>query len=424
MTADTRGRHSLLLEIESGFTCCPRLNSLLIKGQTSTWIRCPRIECLPKTLTSLQLHFSSDMKMEALQQSLSPLNWNLIMSGCPLFKSTNTYTRVIVDAYGYLIIIAFISFAIRYLYSSDVPESYSMLIILVFKIWNVLYKTLAVSTIIIIWSGRKGLLRILSRISILLSNEDRKRLHFLSLVLFMYKILVMLEYKSQYIWSLYGNLRGSWREGWWSFLWSIIELILKLHEWELMIICLFITLLKAIHLAETNLMNILDQNLGKVGPKVLYRQLHKILSLKEHFMECVSFLLLFLYCYIFGESIGCILLLCSTMDNPFKLKDERLRAILLDIRNIVILIQNVLLTLYIHHLNRQSKRQLRKMEYEINTKHDHLLKRNVMLLIRESKMYEYRPGDFFVINNELLLSFFSAFVTFTVLFVQLINQYK
>ena len=170
-------------------------------------------------------------------------------------------------------------------------------------------------------------------------------------------------------------------------------------------------------------MNILNQNLQKVEPEFLYRQLHKILSWKEQFVECVSFLPFFLYCSIIIESVCCIVKLRWSVDTSSKSSVRRVTSIILTIRNIVMISHDAMLTLYTHHLSCQSRSRLRKMEYEINTKHKHWLKRNVMQLIREGKMYEYQAADFFVINKELLPSFFSALVTFTVLFVQLINQY-
>ena len=44
--------------------------------------------------------------------------------------------------------------------------------------------------------------------------------------------------------------------------------------------------------------------------------------------------------------------------------------------------------------------------------------------ISEGKQYEFMACGFFPINKQLLLAFLAAFVTFTVLFVQLINQVK
>ena len=323
------------------------------------------------------------------------------MSGCPLFKSTNKYTRVVVGGYGCLIVIANFYIAVRYFFAENLPQASSMLLLLVFKIWEASYRAVAVNTILIIWSGRKGFLRILSRISTLLSNEDRKKLHILSLVFLIYKIIFLLVSRYRYLWSLYGNLCGSWREGWWSFFWSIVTVTPQLHDWEIISISLLITLLKAIHLAETNVINILGQDLEKVGPKVLYRQLHEILSLKEHFMECVSFLPLFLYCYIFIESVFSIVMLHSLIDNPLESDGDRLTTIILNTRNIITVSHSVLLTLYTHHLNCQSRSYLKKIRYQINTKHDHLVERKVMKMIEKSQKYEYRAADFFVINKEL-----------------------
>ena len=364
------------------------------------------------------------MKMEALQQSLSPLNWTLLITGFPLFRSTNKFVRVVIGAYGCFLVIANIFFALRFLYSGEISTISSSLLLLIFKMWKVSYASLAVSTYLIIWSSRKGFLRILTRISTLLFIKDRKKLYILSLIFLIYKILFMFVFQGQFIWSWYGNLCQFWREDWLSFLSSIVQLNLELQDWELIIICLFIILLKAIHLAETNLMNILNQDLAKVEPKVLYSQLHKMLSLKEQFMECVSFLPLFLYCYIFIDSVCCIVQLNASINNTLESNSKRARSILLNARNILVVSHNVLLTLYTHHLSCQSKSQLRKMEYQINMVQDRLKKRFVIKMIEESKKYKYRAGDFFDINKELLLSLFSAFVTFTVLFVQLINQSK
>ena len=344
------------------------------------------------------------------------------MSGCPLFKSTNKYIRVVVSGYASYLVIANIFFAVRYLYFGEISGSSSMSLLLLYKVWDFAYSTFAVSTILIIWSSRKGFLRILNKISTLLSNADKKRLHYLSLVLFIYKTLFMLVFQIPYFWSLYGTLLRSWREDWQSYLLSVGYLTFQLHDWELIIISLFITLLKAIHLAETNVMNILDRDLKTTEPKVLYRQLHNILSFKEHLIECVSFLPVFLYCYIFIKSVGCIVQLHFLMDSSSVLKGKKIATILLNTKYIVTVCHSVLLTLYTDHLSCQSRSQLRKMEYQINTKYDHLLKRNVIKIIEESKIYEYRAANFFVMNRGLLLSFFSAFITFTVLFVQLINQ--
>lgn len=359
--------------------------------------------------------------MEFLQQSLSPLNWILLMSGCPLYKFTNKYTRVAVSSYACLIVFANIFIVLQYLYSGEGP---SMLMSLLFKVWDASNTTLAVSTILIICSARKEFLEILNRISILLSNEDRKRLYIFSLVFFIYKLLFVLVFHGHYILYWLNKLCGSWREDWWTFFLSILHLSIQLHDWEITIICLFVIFLHAIHLAERNVMNNLNQNLENVGPKVLYKQLHKILFLKEHFVEYISFLPLFLYCYTFLFSVFCMVRLHSSMVKPSVSSEERFAIIILMTSNVVTLNHVLLLTLFTHRLSCQSRTRLKKMEYAINTKHDHLLQRNVMKLIEEAQMYEYRAAGFFVINKELLLSFFSAFVTFTVLFTQLINHSK
>ena len=359
--------------------------------------------------------------MEFLQQSLSPLNWILLMSGCPLYKFTNKSTRVAVSGYGCLIVFANIFIVLQYIYSGTGP---SMLMLLLFKVWDASNTSLSVSTILIICSARKEFLQILNRISILLSNEDRKRLHIFSLVFFIYKLLFVLVFHGRYVLYWLNKLCRSWFEDWWTFFLSILHLSVQLHDWEITIICLFIIFLQAIHSAERNVMKNLSQNLENIGPKVLYKQLHKVVSLKEHFMECISFLPLFLYCYTFVYSVFCMVRLHSFMVKPLVSDEEKFATIIHMTSNIVTLNHVVLLTLFTHRLNCQSRSRLMKMEYAINTKHDHLLQRNVMKLIEEAQMYEYRAAGFFVINKELLLSFFSAFVTFTVLFTQLINHSK
>ena len=112
------------------------------------------------------------MKTEFLQQSLSPLNWILFMSGCPLYKFTNKYTRVIVSSYACVIVFANIFIVLQYLYSGT---GSSLLMLVLLKVWDASNTTLAVSTILIVCSARKEFLQILNRISILLSDKDRKK---------------------------------------------------------------------------------------------------------------------------------------------------------------------------------------------------------------------------------------------------------
>ena len=71
------------------------------------------------------------MKMEPLEQSLASLNWNLLMSGCPLFKSTDKFIRVVVCGYRLFLVIAIILFTVHHFYSGILSQG-SMLLLLVF----------------------------------------------------------------------------------------------------------------------------------------------------------------------------------------------------------------------------------------------------------------------------------------------------
>ena len=55
------------------------------------------------------------------------------------------------------------------------------------------------------------------------------------------------------------------------------------HNWENIVMLLFITMARAIHLAEDNVFRSLEQS-----PKNLYKQLHRLVGVKKHFVNCIS----------------------------------------------------------------------------------------------------------------------------------------
>ena len=344
------------------------------------------------------------------------------MSGCLLFESSKKVSYAI-RSFGCLILVIYTFVTIRFVSYGRTPLGSSQLLLLMFKVWEVSYNTMAISTIFIVWFMRRRLLQILWKVSSFLRNQDRKRLRLISLILLVYKLIFQIIFRG---YSYFFNFRRSQllSSGFWTDLSSIVLLVIKSHDWELVVISLFIIFLQVIHLAERNIMNVLHQNLDKVEPTLLYKQVHRILFLKQSFIDSMSLLPLFLYGYIFFEFVFCIVRHYSTVETASVISEEKLSAIILIVRTIMTIIHDVLLILYTHHLAGQSRRQFINLEYEINTKHSHLQKKYVMHLIHEAERFEYRAADFFVINRELLVSFCAAFLTFTVLFVQLINQSK
>ena len=362
--------------------------------------------------------------MEELRQALVPLNLNLLFSSCPLFVPNNKWFRVAFNLYGIWLLLAHVYATIVFT-TVKLPADTSILILITVRVWETVYDGCANLTILIIWYSRHRLLQILERVSCFLRPKNRRFLFRLSVAMLLHKILFTALSRGYFFYVLINRKR---EEIWFRKLYEsfriIFHILMVQHNWECVVVSLFIVLLTAVHLAERNALERLEENLGKLSPKQLYKELHRLLWLKKDFVNCISLLPFFLFSYLFIAFVCCLVRLQALISNPLVAVESKIYSVISAIRLTVTVTEVALMAFYTNYLCSKSRTTLDQIEYEININQDRLKKRFTMKMIEESKRYEYRAADFFAINKKLLLSFFSALVTFTVLFVQLINQSK
>ena len=362
--------------------------------------------------------------MEELRQALVPLNLNLLLSGCPLFVPNKKWFRVALNLYGICLLVAHV-YGIILLVSMRLPADTSFLIILTLRVWETAYNGCASLTIVIIWFSRHRLLEILGRVSWFLRPKNRRFLFRISLVLFLHSTLCIVLFRG---YSFYVRVNRVMQDlshrKIYEFLYNTVNMLMILYYWENIVLSLFIVTSTAVYLAEKNALEKLQQNIAKISPKLLYKELHRLLWLKKDFVNCSSLLLFFLFSYFFIGSVCCIVRVQALISDPSVPVEDKTRSMVLATRLCFTVTEAALLVFYINYLCSKSRAILEQIEYEINMNQDRLKEQFIIKMIEESKRYEFRAADFFAINKELLLSFFSAFVTFTVLFVQLINQSK
>ena len=362
--------------------------------------------------------------MEELRQALVPLNLNLLLSGCPLFVPNNKWFRVALNLYGIWLLLAHV-YGIIQLASMRLPADTSLLFLLTLRVWETAYNGCATLTIVIIWFSRHRLLEILGRGSCFLKPNNCRFLFRMSMVLFLHSILCIVLFRG---YSFYVRVNRLMQDLWYrkvyEFLYITVNMLMVLHYWENIVLSLFLVTSTAVYFAERNALEKLQQNIAKISPKLLYKELHGLFWLKKDFVNCISLLLFFLFSYFFIGSVCCIVRVQELISDPSVPVEDKTRSMILATRLSVTVTEVALLVFYINYLCSKSRTILEQIEYEINMNQDRLKEQFIMKMIEESKRYEVRAADFFAINKELLLSFFSAFVTFTVLFVQLINQSK
>ena len=363
--------------------------------------------------------------MEEMRQALVPLNLNLFLSGCPLFVPNNKWFRLILTFYGIWLLLAHF-YAIIVYTAVRLPAETSILILITVRVWETVYNGCANLTIIIIWFSRHRLLEILGKISCFLRPKNRRFLFRLSVAMLLHKILFTASFRGYFFLVVVVNEETEeiWHRKLYKFFGIIVHTLMGQQNWECVMMSLFIVTLTALHLAERNALVRLEENLGKFSPKLLYKKLHRLLWIKKDFVNCISVLPFFLFSYLFIAFVCCLVRLQALSSDPLVATESKIYGVISAIRLCITVTEVALMAFYTNYLCSKSRTILEQIEYQINLNQDRLKKRFVMKMIEESKRYEFRAADFFVINKELLLSFFSALVTFTVLFVQLINQSK
>lgn len=211
----------------------------------------------------MKQRLADSVKMEELREALVPLNLNLYLSGSPLFVSKKKWLRVALNLYGIWLLVAPVYDIIVLMPMRDPAES-SILVLLTIRVWETAYNGCASSTILIIWVSRHQLLEILGRVSCFLEPNNGRFLFRMSLVLIFHSTLYIVLFRGYFFYIIVNRvIEEMWNLKVYELFYIMVNILLVLHYWENIVLSLFTVTLTAVHLAEGNALERLQESLEK-----------------------------------------------------------------------------------------------------------------------------------------------------------------
>ena len=348
-------------------------------------------------------------------RALYPLEWSLMASGSFLFSTRSLLLKLIVFVHGFGLLAARVVVMYYTVMNINAKKSGSIF----FNVWGIFHDVIAVTTLVLFWKTRVRLLGLINCLFEYLSDKDMKYLRRLSMFFFLIGITVNLIFRFLglvlLLWSL-----GFERHLFWL---KIIPLFyLQFHNWDYLIAIVYIVFIKMIHLAEQHALTTLLNQEFLMNPVIVYDEIRKFILIKSKFVASVSYLTPLLFFFVFGQSVSAIIRhqINTLTGNGISLQQTLTQiAMTRLLTNLMLLSYMSVLT---SNLSEQSQEKLDCLESKIVHSNKKQRWTYVLEKIKEAKGYEFKAYGLFSINKQLLLSFLSSLVTFTVLFVQLINQ--
>ena len=348
-------------------------------------------------------------------KALYPLEWSLMISGSFLFSTRSLLVKLAVFVHGFGLFATHIILTHKSVISINVQSSASMF----FEIWGIVHDLIAITTVVLFWKSRVKLLDLMNCLFGYLSDKNIKDLRRLCMFFFVTGFTFILIFRFLNVvllfWSLgFGPHMLSLR------MFSLIYA--QFHLWDYLIPVVYIVFVKMIHLAEQHaLVTLLNQEL-LINPVTVYDEIRRFILIKDKFVASVSYLPPLLFFFVFGQSVAAIIYHQATTWTGFGTSIQQTFTQIIMSRLLINLILLSYMSLLTSNLSKQSREKLDFLESKII--HSNKKQRWIYVLekIKEAKGYEFKAYGFFSINKQLLLSFLSSLVSFTVLFVQLINQ--
>ena len=338
-----------------------------------------------------------------------------MISGSFLFSTRSLFLKIIVSVHGFGLFTARVVL-LYYLVMRINAENSGF----IFNyIWGIMHDVTAVISLVLFWKSRVRLLDLINCLNGCLLDRDIKHLRRLSMFFFLVAItfLLLLRFLSfvLFFWSV-----GLGRHALW---FKIIPLFYtQLHMWDYLVSIVYIIFIKMIHLAEQHTLAALLKEEFLMNPVTVYDEIRRFILIKDKFVASVSLLPPLLFFFVFGQSVSTIIrhqITTSTGNGISLLQTLNQIAMTRLLTNLILLSYMSLLT---SNLSEQSQEKLDCLESKIVHSRNRQRWTCVLEKIKEAKGYKFKACGFFSINKQLLLSFLSSLVSFTVFFVQLINQ--
>ena len=337
-----------------------------------------------------------------------------MISGSFLFSSRSLFLKLIVSVHGFGLLAAHIILAHNSLIATDQTNRSAF-----YYVWGIFHDVISVNTLVLFWKSRVKLLELMNCLFGYLSDKNIKHLRRLCMFFFVTGFTFVLTFRLLNVVLLF------WSLGFGPHVFSLRMFSLfyvQFHLWDYLIPVVYIVFVKMIHLAEQHaLVTLLNQEL-LINPVTVYDEIRRFILIKDKFVASVSYLPPLLFFFVFGQSVAAIIYHQATTWTGFGTSIQQTFTQIIMSRLLINLILLSYMSLLTSNLSEQSQRNLDYLESKIVHSKNRQSWTCVLEKIKEAKGYEFKASGFFSVKKQLLLSFLSSLVTFTVLFVQLINQ--
>ena len=346
-------------------------------------------------------------------KSLTCFHWSLCLSGCLFFPSKSSFVTFLIEIHGFLLVVASVHFGLHIWISQPKNDFMDMM----YLIWYSSSAFCSLSSIILLWRRKSQLLSILRFLSNRLTQNDVNYLRRVSILLFIYRIIVTITTRYSRRILRYLSIGYLTHD-------EIMTWYLYVHHSDVMGLAVFVIFVKVIHLAEDNCIKNLCKRLTiHEAQQEVYDEVSIFIKMKDKLMSLISLLpfLSFFFCFLAGFCNICHYRnVVSRLDATSIQRTQALFHFLENISSLGLLGYLVSLT---SSLCRRTTENLDSLQSLILRSDRKLEKWSITLdKIKEAKNYEYKVLDMFKLNKALLPAFIASFVTFTVLFEQIISQ--
>ena len=347
------------------------------------------------------------------------LDWILYLSACPLYPPRNKILNFFLYVYGCAIMVMKIS---------EIIERYIHLKVLADELIEVYYycqisvgNVCHVIVILVIWKNRRNLRGLVKESSRYLTKKDKQNLLRFNIALLLWKVMTHCV-KLYYEILTFKQRMAKGRR-----LYSYTNVWLDTISWDSLVFVLYMLLIRMVHLAEISGMKAMMNKITDNDGNSIILQIRMFISLKDYFMKSVSILPCLSFIYVFFRAVSGVNWLRDvyTFAPKSYLQEYDLQKTLSLVNFallVFIIVQVIVMSVFTSDQCLESQETLESFRVSVVQTLD--LKSHfsvVMDTISEAQRYEFLAWNLFYINKQLLLSFFSSFVTFTMLFVQLIN---
>ena len=358
--------------------------------------------------------------MDLLKYSLRPLNWDLSLAACPIFSYKWKPVNWLPKLHGFILICIYISLVFNQVSDIGVRNNVPQIIRFMMVMWNVVACIYNILIMVSIWKAQTSIRMLLNDLSKCLTNTDYGSILRFTTKLLLHKVLYILLVRGTFVAMIFWE--GFHSLNWTGFHWNqVIVVYYQIHDPALVTLHLYLTLLKILHLAESNIIAELKQDILKQHSSIVYSKVKQCVQFKDIMSKQVSSCVCVSFGYLFVHAVCSICRFQWVYFNSHASTPAKAWALLAVGRLVIYSAQAAFLVFMTDKLSEESQQNMSSLADTIVVLRDTHKWGFVLDEIKVAQGYRYRAGGFFIIGKNILISFASSFVSLTVLFIQLIN---